>query len=125
MDQEQLAQLRATLIKEKELIESELSQIAKKNPLIKDDWIAVGENKTDSSEPMDDRAHDVTTMEERRAVEQNLELRLKEINDTIVRIDAGTYGTCVSCRSPIEPRRLEVMRVATTCISCSKRTTLT
>ena len=44
---------------------------------------------------------------------------LAEIEAALVRLDAGTYGTCESCGQPIAPARLEVRPVARTCIACA------
>jgi RNA polymerase-binding transcription factor DksA len=35
------------------------------------------------------------------------------------RIDAGTWGDCVRCGAPIDPRRLEADPSAPTCVGCS------
>lgn len=123
MDKTQIAQLKKRLLDEKALIESELLEIAKKSPLVKGDWISVSEDQSDPSDTMDERAHVVTDLEERRAIEQSLELRLKEIDETLLRVDFRTYGKCTSCSLDIDPKRLEVTPVASTCFSCSKRPT--
>ncbi|OGN29049.1 MAG: hypothetical protein A3A33_00115 [Candidatus Yanofskybacteria bacterium RIFCSPLOWO2_01_FULL_49_25] len=125
MDQQQLAKLKQDLLEEKARIEEELRGIATPNPLVKGDWVASASVKSDSSEPMDDRAHSVTDFEERRAVEQNLELRLKDINQTLARIDAGTYSVCTNCKSSIEPKRLLAIPTGALCMNCSQKTTLT
>jgi RNA polymerase-binding protein DksA len=37
----------------------------------------------------------------------------------IARIDAGTYGRCITCGEDIAPQRLEALPYATTCIKCA------
>ena len=37
----------------------------------------------------------------------------------IARIDAGTYGRCVTCGADIALQRLEALPYATTCIKCA------
>ncbi len=44
---------------------------------------------------------------------------LGEIEAALARIEAGTYGTCVSCGDPIGAKRLRAMPEARLCLSCS------
>ncbi len=37
----------------------------------------------------------------------------------LARIDAGTYGRCITCGEDIAPQRLEALPYATTCIKCA------
>jgi RNA polymerase-binding protein DksA len=53
-------------------------------------------------------------------LEGNVEHVLAEIDAALGRIDEGTYGTCVRCRSTIAEERLEAMPYATMCIECKR-----
>lgn len=44
---------------------------------------------------------------------------IEQIRAALVRIEAGTYGTCRSCGEPIATGRLEALPFATTCIECA------
>jgi len=44
---------------------------------------------------------------------------LEEIDAALARFDAGVYGSCEHCRSPIGEGRLEARPTARTCISCA------
>jgi RNA polymerase-binding transcription factor DksA len=44
--------------------------------------------------------------------------RVAEIDAALGRVDAGTYGICDSCHSPIPEARLEAVPEATLCVSC-------
>jgi DnaK suppressor protein len=46
---------------------------------------------------------------------------LQAIDEALARIDAGTYGICVSCGAQIPPERLEAMPWAPLCIECKRR----
>ncbi len=46
--------------------------------------------------------------------------QLALVEDALERLDAGTYGTCVSCGQPIAPARLEAIPWAGTCIDCAR-----
>lgn len=43
---------------------------------------------------------------------------IEEIEDAIVRIESGTYGTCQSCHRPISLERLEMIPHAGRCALC-------
>ena len=44
--------------------------------------------------------------------------RVPLILAALLRVDAGTYGTCVGCRGPIPYARLAAIPEAQTCIDC-------
>jgi len=46
---------------------------------------------------------------------------LKKIDETIERIDEGTYGICEGCGAEINIKRLEARPVTTLCIDCKTR----
>jgi DnaK suppressor protein len=43
---------------------------------------------------------------------------LQLINDALSRIDDDSYGVCVNCENPIQPKRLEAVPWARHCIQC-------
>jgi RNA polymerase-binding transcription factor DksA len=47
--------------------------------------------------------------------------RHQALVDAITRLEAGTYGTCVSCHQPIPYARLAVMPEASRCVVCGSR----
>jgi DnaK suppressor protein len=46
---------------------------------------------------------------------------LAAIDSALKRIDAGTYGTCVSCGEQIRHERLEATPWASLCIDCKRK----
>jgi len=46
---------------------------------------------------------------------------LADIDSALQRIDAGTYGTCVTCGQEIPVQRLEAHPTASLCIDCKRR----
>lgn len=115
--------LKEMLLAEKGAIENELSTFASKNPIIEGDYQAHF-HKSDQSDTLDEKARGITDYEEERAVEQNLELRLKEINETLNKLKKGTYGICDKCLAPIDQKRLNVVPVARFCVGCAKKVKL-
>jgi RNA polymerase-binding protein DksA len=54
-------------------------------------------------------------------LEENEERVLGAIDSALQRIEAGTFGTCTSCRQPIAAERLEALPWTTRCIDCKRR----
>lgn len=46
---------------------------------------------------------------------------LRGVNDALLRIENGTYGTCVECEKPIPTKRLEVFPAAQRCVECKTK----
>ena len=110
--------LKEELEKERDIITSELESFATINPVVKGDY----KSKfpvTNQSDTSDEKAHNVEEFEKERGVEQSLELRLKEINEALHKINSGIYGVCNRCKSPIEEKRLQAIPVAKLCVSCA------
>ena len=53
-------------------------------------------------------------------LEENSEHVLSEIEGALVRIEEGTYGTCINCGKPIAEERLAAIPWATYCIDCKR-----
>jgi RNA polymerase-binding transcription factor DksA len=49
----------------------------------------------------------------------DLQLTIGEIDTALARIDAGTYGTCVTCGAAIPEERLELRPFAGRCVTCT------
>jgi len=54
-----------------------------------------------------------------RALVQQAEAHLGEIDAAAQRLDDGTYGVCTVCGRPIPAARLEARPTATTCVGCA------
>jgi len=50
---------------------------------------------------------------------QRAEQELRRIEGALRRCDDGSYGDCLGCDEPINPRRLELDPAATLCIDCA------
>lgn len=53
------------------------------------------------------------------ALLRDARIRRAALDDALVRIDAGSYGTCAACGRPIGPERLDAVPGATHCIDCA------
>src|SRR5947207_1760840 len=68
----------------------------------------------------DQHPADAATDTEMRELDVTTEVmfatRLREVEDALVRLDSGTYGTCVTCGRPIPPERLELVTETPYCV---------
>ena len=67
----------------------------------------------------EDQAIELENREALEVIEKTDTVEIHQIEAALKRISKGTYGTCVKCGEPIDPRRLKALPTATTCISCS------
>jgi DnaK suppressor protein len=45
---------------------------------------------------------------------------IRQLQEALARIDAGTYGLCTRCGKSITPARLAALPYASTCITCAR-----
>lgn len=67
----------------------------------------------------EDQAVELENQDALAEIERSEVKEARQIEATLKRIADGTYGTCVNCGTPIDPRRLKALPTAATCISCS------
>lgn len=63
-----------------------------------------------------DHASDMLDRELDESLEENTGHVVREIDDALARIDAGTYGLCSVCGTPIPEERLAAVPYATLCV---------
>lgn len=64
-----------------------------------------------------------TEMYEQEAVlgiTSSLEAKLRQIDDSLQRVDQGEYGVCARCSRPIGVARLQALPQASLCIDCAR-----
>lgn len=67
-----------------------------------------------------DHASEMFDREVDESLEENAELIVREIDDALARIDAGTYGTCIRCGQAIPDERLAAVPYAVLCVACKR-----
>ena len=102
------------LLKQKENLERDLSQVAKKKKTGK----KYEPKFMDLGQRGDDSAFAVTTFEEYLILERNLSKTLNAVGKALKRIQKGTYAICESCKKNIEIKRLEASPTASLCLTC-------
>ncbi|MDZ7809508.1 MAG: TraR/DksA C4-type zinc finger protein [Arhodomonas sp.] len=55
-----------------------------------------------------------------RARNERARNEITRIEAALKRLDAGTYGDCLRCEEPIDPRRLNADPAAVLCIDCAE-----
>ena len=66
----------------------------------------------------EEEAVDLQETDVDQAILDNEKTLLAEVQQALVRIDNGTYGTCTNCGQPIPEKRLEALPWATLCVVC-------
>lgn len=107
LSSEHMSKLKERLLAEKARLEEELSTIAKQNPGNPDDWSAVVDEADANSADKNDVADAMEDLEENTGISNALEAQLKDVNDALARMDAGTYGHDEATGEPIPVERLE------------------
>lgn len=103
------------LLAEKVRLEEELGTIAKQSSDNPSDWNAVtDEVEGEPSADKNDRADAIEDLEENTGITNELEARLKDVNDALERIEAGTYGKDEVTGEAISAERLEANPAART-----------
>ncbi len=116
MKKELIEELKKDLEKRKNELREELKTFAKEDEKPEGDW--------DTKYPkfngggIEEGADEVEEYEKLLSVEHNLELRLKDINLALEKIDKGEYGICEKCGKEIKEERLKAYPEAKVCTEC-------
>ena len=123
MEPKELEKLHKDMLDEKKRLEAELGDFTEKNPQVEGDYESHF-HKNDSSDTADEKAQSVTEFEREKALEYDLELRLKEVNEALTNVEKGEYGKCAHCKQNIQAKRLKAMPTAKFCVDCAERASL-
>lgn len=126
LDQQTLNELKTALLNERDLLTKELETIATPDPNLPGDWDVKheewGEDQITSEEELE-AGESVNESDEdmkNKALSDRLELKLKEVNDALARIENGTYGICGICQKEIPAERLKANPAASMDIEHAK-----
>ena len=118
MSQVDMQRFRSLLLEERERTMAAIEFLHEENPGSVED--ETGE-QTQVDNHIADAASGTYDRELDYSLEGGAETVVRLIDDALARIEAGTYGTCVSCGAQIPPERLEAMPWATLCIDCKRK----
>ncbi len=109
------AKFKKQLEEEKALLETELSELGKRNPSNPSDWVAAKAEGEEFGADRNDNA-DIDEMEENdNAALNELEGRLSNVIRALDKIKNGGFGVCEISGHDIEMDRLEANPAARTC----------
>lgn len=115
---DEVAKIKASLLKEKERLEKDLSKFAKKNTRTADeDFDSTFPNYGDKE---DENAAEVAEYAANISIENDLEKFLRDVNKALESIAKGSYGVCKYCKKTIEPKRLLARPTSSACVECKK-----
>jgi len=119
MEQKLLHEFKEKLEKEKESLEKELQGFANADEKVKGDWDTKFPEFNNGGN-LEEAADEVEEYEARLPIEHNLEIRLKDTNSALEKIEKGGYGKCERCGKEIPIERLVVYPEARFCLSCKQ-----
>jgi len=125
MEEEFLKKQKAKLLQMKKDLEKELSVFATKDKELQHNWKTQfpSFNGTETGGSRLEVAQDeVEEYANKLPVEHALELKLKNVNLALEKIEKGEYGICEKCKKEIPKERLEVCPEARLCVECEKST---
>jgi DnaK suppressor protein len=108
-------------------LEEERDRLAVRLRELDDEEAALVENEANEAQDggigsgMADSLASRTQRETDMAAEELLRQHLEEIRAALGRMDAGAYGTCVTCGQPISVQRLQAAPWAAKCIDCASK----
>lgn len=118
MDKKLVEKLKQDLEKEKLALEKELKSFAKEDKSIKYNWDARYPNRQNGN--MEEEADEMQEYDNLLSIEHNLELKLKDVDLALEKIEKGNYGKCEKCGKAIEEKRLKAYPEAKLCMRCNK-----
>ncbi len=107
--------LRARLEVERKRLNDELAQLSAD---------AYPQDERREGSPFGKREEEATEaleLEKRLALEKDIRDKLVEVEQSLAKIDEGSYGKCDVCGKDIEPGRLEALPQANLCLSCKAK----
>ncbi len=118
MNKKDLAEIKKTLLQEKQKLEEELSKFAKKNPLNSEDYQAQFEDLGDDESA---NSLEVAKYSLNLTLEKTLEKSLRDVNKALISIESEKYGDCKYCHQPIDVKRLKARPTSSACIHCKTK----
>ena len=106
MEQQDLDYFKRELVRKKSDLEGQLGRLAKENPAIEGDYVT---KFNPTGEDLEDEATDTESFINDVPVEHELEKTLKQVNEALERIEAGTYGISLGSGEEIPIDRLKAI----------------
>ncbi len=110
-------ELKQQLLAEKELLEKELATVAVPDTHAQGGFTAKEDDFSNEPASLDpvELGTELESLARNESISNTLEVRYNNIVSALVNIESGTYGTCNTCKQPIESDRLDANPAANTC----------
>jgi len=115
-----ISNYKAKLEEELELLKKELGTVGRVNPDNPGMWEAKPTDTDILRSDEDEVADKIEAYGENVGILNHLEIRYKEVENALKKIDSNSYGLCENCGQPIEKERLDANPAATTCLKHMK-----
>jgi RNA polymerase-binding transcription factor len=79
-----------------------------------------GDLRTAPSADFEEQATETEGDQVLEGVEGSARMEAQQIHAALKRIEAGTYGECMTCGDPISEQRLQALPYAVQCIGCAR-----
>ena len=109
-----LADIKQHLLSEKKKIETRLESLKMQDPFSDPDRLI--DNAASDTDAKEESSH-----ERVEALEKELMYHLEEVNQTLVRIEDGSYAICLDCKKMIDTDRLAAKTTALYCFACERK----
>ncbi len=118
MEKKILEKIKEKLLQERTELTKELNGFAQKNNKVDNEYET---NFPDYGEHEDENASEVADFESDLYLEKTFEQSLKKIDEALLRIEKGTYGTCEECGKKINQDRCLAFPTASKCMDCKRK----
>lgn len=116
MNKKLIEELKEKLETEKATLTKELQSFASKDDHVKNNWDAKYPNRENGN--MEEEADEVQEYDNLLSLEHSLELKLKDVDTALRKIDEDKYGICEKCGKEIDKDRLQACPEAKVCMKC-------
>ena len=119
MEKKLSEELKEKLEEQKKSLQKELENFATEDKNLKGNWDAKYPNREDGDK--EEEADEVQEYDTALSLEHSLELKLRDVNNALEKIEKGKYGTCEKCGKGINKERLKVAPEARLCMACNNK----
>ena len=112
-----LDKIKKLLLSEKIRLEAELANFTTKNPHTSDDYDSKFPSYGDKE---DENANEVAEYATNLTLEDSLEKTLRDVNQSLERLEKDSYGICKYCKKEIGIKRMEARPTSSACVACKK-----
>jgi RNA polymerase-binding transcription factor DksA len=119
MDKKIAEELKNILEIERVSLKKELGRFATEDKTQKYNWEVKYPNREDGTK--DEEADEAQEYDNLLSLDHSLEIKLRDVDIALEKIEKGNYGKCSDCGKEIEEERLKAAPEAKLCMGCNKK----